>query len=67
MSEINKAGVPVTGVWLRTDGPWMEVLAEMDGQWRVIIRTYAPLNEQTISHIVEPLGMLQSPRWGETV
>jgi hypothetical protein len=50
------AQVPVTGIWLR-DGQQedeIEVLAEIDGEWRtVIVETVGGI----LSHIVEPLGM----------
>lgn len=64
-SEPLKSGerVAVTGIWLRSNGDWMEVLAEIDGQWRIVIRTYAPLNEMSVSHIVEPSGMANAPTW----
>lgn len=57
--------VPITGVWLRTVGgdengvgARLEVLLEMpDGAWRRVIET---VQDQFISHIVEPLGIAQA-------
>lgn len=46
--------VPVSGVWLRTIGDHVEVLAEIDGEWKLLIRDH---RESNISHIIEPLGM----------
>jgi hypothetical protein len=43
--------VAVTGVWLRRIGAHAEVLAEVDGQWRLLAREYLDSN---FSHIVEP-------------
>jgi hypothetical protein len=54
--------VPVSGIWLRSriEPPRLEVLAEINGEWRLAIRE---VNDDTnhISHIVEPLGMRSSP------
>lgn len=57
--------VPVTGIWLRTVGDYIEVMAEVDGTWRVVIREYAPLREQTISHCAHPDRMRTAPIWEE--
>lgn len=46
--------VAVGGIWLRSIGDNIEVLVERDGQWYVVIQEYG----NTISHIVEPLGIL---------
>jgi hypothetical protein len=57
--------VPVTGIWLRNivigpvDVPTIEVLAEIDGEWRLVIDE---MGEGPISHIVEPGGMRSAPR-----
>ena len=49
--------VEVTGIWLRSQsGGVLEVLAEMDSQWRVVIRQ-PYLDGDLLSNIVEPLGM----------
>jgi len=48
--------VPVTGIWLRS-GPerdGLEVLAEINGEWRTVITEKCG---GLISYIVEPLGM----------
>src|SRR3990167_1007756 len=38
IKELTRA-VPVTGIWLRAkSGGVLEVLAEIDGEWRVVIR-----------------------------
>jgi len=59
----SKEGIIVTGIWVRSMGKYIEVLAEIDGEWRVVIREFAPLDEMTISHIVEPSGMKKAPVW----
>lgn len=50
----------VTGIMLRTDSDDIVVEAEINGEWREVIREYAADNA-SISHIVEPLGMLKAP------
>ncbi len=50
--------IAVSGIWLR-DGAEpgeIEVLAEVDGQWRTVIRQRVEPDGIT-SHIVEPLGI----------
>jgi hypothetical protein len=37
----NKPSVNVTAIWLRHIGKEAQVLAEIDGQWRIIIREFA--------------------------
>jgi hypothetical protein len=53
----------ITGVWLRSMGSDfgtdLEVLIEIDGQWRLVIEELA---DSTISHIVEEPGMASAPR-----
>lgn len=56
--------VRVTGIWLRGGESTMEVLAEVDGEWRVVIEEYVPTvgndgNVWPISHIVEPSGIAE--------
>lgn len=50
--------VPITGIWLRNrlDTNELEVLAEVDGEWRVVIVQHYR-DGDAISHIVEPLGI----------
>jgi hypothetical protein len=50
--------VPVTGVWLRRVGDYAEVLAEVDGEWRLIIKEHV---DGHFSHIVEPSGIHKAP------
>lgn len=63
-----KTGVLVTGIWLRhlkNNVNVVEVLAEIDGVWRLVITefdgTFNHGVEGPISHIVEPAGMLKAP------
>jgi len=56
------AVVSVSGIWLRGGENSMQVLAEVDGRWRVVIEEYVPLHGNDgavwpISHIVEPSGI----------
>lgn len=49
---------PVTGIWLRGCENKIEVLAEVNGIWRVVIEEHVPLQDNDgnvlpISHIVE--------------
>lgn len=58
--------VAVTGIWLQKNaGPngALTVLAEVHGEWRVVITETA--DDGPISHIVEPAGIVRSPRWSE--
>lgn len=52
------APVPVTGIWLRTgrDAQELEVLAEIDHEWHVVIRQNWSQGD-LLSHTVEPQGM----------
>lgn len=51
--------VAISGLWLRRFGAGdIQVLIERDGQWYLAINEYG----ETISHICEPLGMLNAPR-----
>ena len=42
----------ITAVWLMSEEKDIVVLVEVDGVWYEAIRTFAPLNEMTISHCV---------------
>jgi hypothetical protein len=57
--------IEVSGIWLRGAGTdHVQVLAEVDGEWRVVIppeRIHADGTIQTISHIVEPDGIAKAP------
>lgn len=49
--------IEVSGIWLRSRSPHvLEVLAEIEGEWRVVIRTEHQ-DDDLLSHFVEPLGM----------
>jgi hypothetical protein len=52
--------IEVSGIWLRLndDDNRIEVLAEVDGDWRLVITEY---NGGLFSHIVEPLGIRSAP------
>ena len=47
----------LSGIRLRVGGDYIVVDAEIGGRWVEVIREYCPY-EGTISHIVEPLGIL---------
>jgi hypothetical protein len=55
--------VPISGAWLRgtVDGDLVtvEMLVEIDGEWRLLCREVA---QGPISHIVEPSGIAGAPR-----
>lgn len=65
-----KTPITTTGVWLRTGSPdprypnlkKLEVLVEIDGEWRVVITDHVPPFEAEVSHIAEGGGMLNAPR-----
>lgn len=70
-----KEAVPVSGVWLRTRcipkstdqnsaSEWdeIEVLVEIEGQWRCIQKHTVLCLDQTISHITENAGMRNAPK-----
>jgi hypothetical protein len=52
--------ISISGIWLRNIGDHIQVLAEFDGKWHVVIEEYCPV-PLNISHIVEPRGMLKAP------
>lgn len=64
-----KTPITTTGVWLRTGNPdprypslkKLEVLVEIDGEWRSIIAAHVPPFEAEVSHITEGLGILKVP------
>lgn len=64
-----KTPITTTGVWLRTGNPdprypglkKLEVLVEIEGQWRVAITSHVPSFEGECSHIAEGLGMQSAP------
>lgn len=63
---MSQAPIPITGVWLRTaggeSGPGrrLEVLVEVDGNWR-LIQSEPTNHDGEISHITEPLGIVYAP------
>jgi hypothetical protein len=71
MSNANKNGLPVTGIWIRNggdDGRTVVVLAEVRNaagarEWRKVFEQSASDfgEEGMVSHIVEPLGIESSP------
>jgi len=64
-----KVPVPVSGVWLRTAGKdpkypnmkKLEVLAEVNGTWRLLFAELVPDYEGEISHIQEGNGIILAP------
>ncbi len=60
--------IKVGGIWLRTrltdrlgGENLLEVLAEVNGEWRVVIKDYYD-GDLMYSHIVEPIGIVDSPK-----
>jgi len=53
-----KEHISISGLWLRSYGKRLQVLVEMAGAWYVVIDEYAPEANQSISHIVEPRGIV---------
>lgn len=60
LDEISKSQepVPVSGIWLRTVSDGLQVLAEVEGKWRIVIEEAASTEDLMMSHIVEPSGIL---------
>lgn len=48
----------VTGIWLRRMDEEVQVLAEIDGEWKLVIEEH---HEGMFSHIVEEAGMAKAP------
>ena len=48
------ADIAVQGIWLRSIGDTLEVLAQVDGEWCVVITEH---RNGPMSHIVEPRGI----------
>lgn len=64
---MSNQAVPITGIWLRGGENIVQVLAEVSGEWRVVIQEYMPTsgndgNIWPISHIVEPAGIRGAAR-----
>lgn len=51
---------PVTAVWARRHGDDLEILVEIEDEWRTVINVYDPA-ELALSHIVEARTFLRSP------
>jgi hypothetical protein len=53
----------VMGIWVRKRGPNIEVLAEVDGLWRVLDKVPwgSFLAENEHSRIIEPQGIYRAP------
>lgn len=57
-----KDPVPVTGVWLRTQGGRVQVLLEFDRRWHMVNDEPLHDGERTIiGHITEPAGIRKAP------
>jgi hypothetical protein len=58
---MTKETIAVSNIYLRTLGPKIEVLAEVDGKWRVIIDGYEGMSRDgldlNIGHCVSALGI----------
>lgn len=55
--------VEVGGIWLRGRGAGVEVLAQVDGRWRIVIGTQFLESDgvQTLSHVTDPMGIAGAP------
>lgn len=64
MNPLKNETIPVSGVWLRGVGNDVEVLVEVDGEWRRAIPSQG-INTagglQTVSHCVHPSGIAKAP------
>ena len=55
---MSKTTISISAIWLRRHGNRVEVLAEIDGQFRLVIdENY----DSQFGHIVEAIGMVKSP------
>lgn len=59
--EMMRESVSVTGIMLRKLGDDIEVLAEVDGTWRLVIVEPFIDNDGWISHIAEPYAIRTAP------
>lgn len=50
----------ISGIWLISEEKDIVVLAQIDGKWYEVIRTFGPLGEMTISHHVNVREKLPS-------
>jgi ribosomal protein L37AE/L43A len=57
MQRVGLESVAVEGVWLRRIGDWVEVLVEMNRNWKTIIREHF---DGPFSHICEPDGIVNA-------
>lgn len=57
-SEVKLANIKIQGVWLRRIGDEVQVLVEVNRQWRKVI---VELIDDNFSHITEPNGIISSP------
>lgn len=53
-----KSHIGISAIWLRRTGNGVEVLAEVDGDWRKVIAEHI---DGSFSHIVEAIGIQRSP------
>ena len=67
VSSFNKAkgnnmrdSIAVSGIWLRWIEGMVQVLAEVDGKWRLLMEEPVDGNP-TFSHIYEPSGIRNAP------
>lgn len=58
-NPMKKEPVSISGIWCRKIGHNVEVLVEIEGEWRLVITEPVDNN---FGHIVEPCGMLSSPK-----
>lgn len=63
--NLEKQTVAVSGIWIRKSMDQLEVLAEVDGEWKVVISEVIYGMSEPISHIVEPAGIVLAkvPAW----
>lgn len=57
--RVGTRAISVNGIWMRRRGLTVQLLAEVDGEWRLIATEHM---DGAFSHIVEPDGIANAPR-----
>lgn len=52
-----KEEIKISGLMVRTEGQFVIVEVEVNGEWHVVIKEFAGFVESTVSHIIEPAGI----------
>jgi hypothetical protein len=61
---MSKETVEISGLMLRTLGQYIVVELEINGKWHIVARDYQGPTETSISHIIEPAGILTAIQSG---